>query len=96
VDPISNALDNAGETLKALGEDSVLLAFYRAGADFPEDRFTVRLALHGSSTGVQESAATPSAAFAKALAARAGRRAALAVETAARAEIAARLRSPGL
>ena len=83
----SDALDRAGAALREIGEDIVLLAFFRAGGDRPDDCYSVRLALDGSAAGIQESAPTPSAAFARASAARAARRAALDAEAALRAEI---------
>jgi hypothetical protein len=86
----SNALDGAGAALKEMGEEVVLLAFYQAGSSSADDRYSVRLALDGAPGGIQESAATPSAAFAKAFAARASRRATLNAEAAIRAEIAVR------
>ena len=86
----SEALDRAGAALRDIGEEIVLLAFYRADGDRAGDRYSVRLALDGCAGGVQESAETPSAAFARALVARASRRAALDSEAALRAEIAAR------
>ena len=86
----SEALDRAGAALRDIGEEIVLLAFYRADGDRAGDRYSVRLALDGCAGGVQESAETPSAAFARAVAARASRRATLEAEAALRAEIAAR------
>jgi hypothetical protein len=89
------ALDRAGAALKEMGEEVVLLAFYQSGTPAADDRYSVRLALDGAPSGVQESAATPSAAFVKAFAARASRRAALAAEAALRAEIVARRTGAG-
>ncbi|TFI59071.1 hypothetical protein E2493_05975 [Sphingomonas parva] len=86
------SLDTAGAALKALGEEVVLLAFYRGGGDFPEDRYSVRLSLEGVGSGIQESAPSPSAAFAKAVATRGQRRTSLAAEAALRGEVARRLK----
>ena len=93
MDVTSLSLDDAGTALSALGEDVVLLAFYRGGADFSEDRYSVRLTLDGVPNGIQECAATASAALAKARAVRARRRRALEAEAALRAEIARRAES---
>ena len=87
---ISDALDRAGAALKEIGEDIVLLAFFRARGDRGDDRYSVRLALEGSAGGVQESAPTPSAAFTRAIAARAARQASLDAEAVIRAELESR------
>ena len=90
---IATALEQAGAALRALGEEVVLLAFYRAQPGFDGDRYSVRLELDGggsAATAVQESAASPAGALAKALAAREEKRAALAAEAEIRAQIEAR------
>ena len=87
---IATALEQAGAALRALGEEVVLLAFYRAAPGFDGDRYSVRLELDrggGTALGVQESAASPARALAKALAAREEKRAALAAEAEIRAQI---------
>ena len=88
--PTADPLDEAGAALSALGEDVVLLAYYRGGADFPEDRYSVRLTLDGVPNGLQESAATASAALAKARVSRARRRRSLEADAALRSELARR------
>jgi hypothetical protein len=89
-----DALDRAGDALAALGEEVVLLGFYRAGPGLPADRYSVRLEIPGAPCGIQESASAPAAALARALSTRAARRATLEREASIRIEAAQRGDNP--
>ena len=84
-------LDSAGAALRALDEKVVLLAYYRGGGDFSDERYSVRLELEGAPGGIQASAASPAEAYARATLARRERQELAVAEEAVRAEICRRL-----
>lgn len=90
----TNALNAAGEALKALGEQSVVLSFHAAGKYFLEDSYGVRLELDGS-PGVHGSGRTVAEAYQAALNQRVLDEERIAIEAQIRAEVEERMAALG-
>lgn len=87
---ILDALNAAGEALKACGESSILFGFYPKSDLHIADTFTCRLDLP-STTGVQGHGPTMADAYKAALIERANKQVLLDIEAMVRAEVSERL-----
>jgi hypothetical protein len=83
-------LDKAGESLKQLGEQSIVLGYFAAGPLFVRESFTARIELPGT-PGVHGTGATPSEAIGKAWAQREEDARRLDLEDQVRAEVERRM-----